>query len=69
MPRQITIEIESSRYSPGSYWLPGAEYYAEEVKLLVSDNFDDEEYTDDELIEIADDDSDERVRYESDVQP
>ena len=69
MPRQITIEIESSRYSPGSYWLPGAEYYAEEVQLLVSDNFDDEEYTDDELIEIADDDSDERVRYESDVQP
>lgn len=51
MTRQITIEIESSRYFHGSYWLPGAEYYAEEVTLLVADDFDDEAYTDDELIE------------------
>lgn len=69
MTRQITIEIESSRYSHGSYWLPGAEYYAEEVTLLVADDFDDEAYTDDEIIEMADDDSDERVKYENEVQP
>ena len=69
MTRQITIEIESSGYSHGSYWLPGSEYYAEEVTLLVADDFDDEAYTDDELIEMANDDSDERVRYESEAQP
>ena len=69
MTRQITIEIESSRYSPGSYWLPGAEYYAEEVTLVVADDFDDAQYTDSELSEMADDDSDERVKYESEVQP
>lgn len=69
MTRQITIEIESSRYSFGSYWLPGAEYYAEEVTLLVADDFDESQYTDSELYEMADDDSDERVRYESEAQP
>ena len=67
MTSQITIEIESSRYSPDSYWLPGAEYYAEKVTLLVADDFDDEAYTDEELLEMADSESDERVRYESEA--
>lgn len=69
MTRQITIEVESSRYSHGSYWLPDAEYYAEKVELVVADDFDESQYLDSELSEMADDDSDERVRYESEAQP
>jgi hypothetical protein len=53
MTRKITIEVESSRFSPGAYWLPGAEYYAEKITLVVADDFDDEAYTDDELHGMA----------------
>lgn len=53
MTKRIQIEVESSRFSPGAYWVPGAEYYAETVTLVVADDFDESQYTDDELSEMA----------------
>jgi hypothetical protein len=70
MTRQITMTVESSRYADGSYWLPGAEYYVEDVELLVADDFDDEQYSDDELQMMADDDKCAIVSYlHKEVQP
>jgi hypothetical protein len=71
MTRQITVTVETSRYADGSYWLPGAEYYVEDVELVVPDDFDDEQYSDDELQMMADDDKCAIVSYlhREEVQP
>jgi len=61
--RTIEIEVESSRYADGAYWVPGAEYYAQKVKLIIDEDFDETQYTPDELCEMADDADCDSVKY------
>ena len=63
MKRTIEIEVESSRYADDSYWVPGAEYYAQKVKLVLDEGFDETLYSDDELCEMADDAAMDSVKY------
>lgn len=63
MRRIIEIEVESSRYADGAYWVPGAEYYARKVILVIAEGFDETQYSDDELCEMADDADCDSVKY------
>lgn len=60
---KVTIEIESSRFAPNSYWVPGAEYYAEKVIILVPDDFDLSDLSDEDLLEMADDENYPNIMY------
>ncbi len=61
-----TIEVESSQFSPRSYWVPGAEYYAEDVTVEYPDELDTLE--DNELLEMAGNEQGGVVYVHDDVQ-
>lgn len=57
-----TIQVESSRYTDGAYWLYGAEYYAVDVEIEYPDDLDTGDLSEDELLQMADDEEN-GVRY------
>lgn len=58
--RRCTIQIESSQFAPGAYWVPGAEYYAEDRIVEFPARL--ETLDDEALLEKADNHTD-GVRY------
>jgi len=49
---QRTIEIESSQFSPNSYWVYGGEYFAEKTTIEYPAELD--SLSDDDLLDLAD---------------